>query len=143
MSAKSELDAALAARHATRDAYADSIVSAAQARAIVSAFDIEEGSIEQIAITDGATVTLTVPAEAIGATIQAVLAAAGESVKYTVDGTSTPSDAVGFAIEHLGAVDIGKTPDQPGGDPEALSNFEAIAETGVSGYIRVAYYTKK
>lgn len=136
-------EAELIARHAARDAYADSIASSAQARLSISTFDVIEPSTQQIAITDAATVTLTVPATAVGATVQAVLAASGEQVKFTVDGTSTPDDVTGFAIEHLGSVDLGKTPEAPGGDPDELANFLAIAVTGVTGYLRVVYYEPK
>jgi len=136
-------EAELIARHAARDAYWQTIFDAAAVRSIVSAYDIDELSTQQIAITDAAVVTLTVPSDAIGATIQAVLTTGGDTIRFTVDGVTTPSDTLGFALEHIDSIDIGKTPLQPGGDPDELANFKAIAATGFVGYIRVIYYKKR
>lgn len=129
--------------HESNLPHTQAIYEASKAAESVVNTDIIELSTQQIAITDGATVSLTVPEHAVGAMIQFVGDTDDSKIKFTVDGVTTPSDSAGNEIFHSQTFHLGKTAWVPRGDIDNLANFEAIAKTGFAGYLRVHYFQRK
>lgn len=99
-------------------------------------FDQIEGANELLTVTDGAVVTLTVPADAIGAYIQVQDA----DIRVSNDGT-TPTPTVGEIALENATIDVATTPYIEGmGDIMELGNFRAIAFTGETAKIEVQYF---
>lgn len=119
------------------------IYESSKERERIATFDVIELSCQEIAITDGGTVTLTVPEHAVGCTIQAILDGDDSKVSFTIDGVTTPTDSVGNVLGQLFSTELGRTPQNRGGDTDEMENFEAIAQTGDSGRLVVHYYQAK
>lgn len=148
MSDRATFRAALATNHAEDDARAAAIIAAKKLQisnaeaALVGGevYNLLEADIEEVAVTDGGAVSLTVPATAVGAIVQVKMDTGFETsaICFTVDGM-TPSLTASLKASHYETIDIGNSPNTKG-DSEELGNFRAIAQAGETARIRVLYY---
>jgi len=97
-----------------------------------------EADSETIAVTDAATVSLTVPATAVGALVQVEIDSGAGCLRLYADGR-TPTQTDGLKATHLAQVSLGISP-VADGDVMELGNFLAITEAGTTATLRVEYY---
>lgn len=155
MSDQATYKAALAARHAAADAMADAALVSAKAAiaagiaaisggapVATTSFDVIEAAEQIIPFTDAASVSLNIPAGAVGAIVYCVMDTGFESSGVLIGVDGLDPTAASKRLLHEQAMSVGMVPDVPEGDTGILVNFRAIAKTGETGSISVTYYQK-